>query len=302
MIESELGFQTIFEPDRRKGLLTYGGGILFLLVVMVVSLTFLLRSVGIPFVIFLLLFLGSLAGIPFLGYRLFGLLKAQYIVSRDGLYIRWGMREYQLPIQCIEWARTVESVAIEIPLPRFHWSGVLVGDRVSRELGTIEFLSTGLADLLLIATKERVYAISPRDTDEFTRALQLAMESGSLEPMESVVRLPVSIITELWENRIVKIMLAAGFSFNIGLLVLVNLVIPQQTNISIGFDPALNPLPQIPVSSLRLLSFLSILFFMIDFGLGFYFYQKEKLRPISFLLWGMSGFLPFLLIIAIGFF
>ncbi|MCD4752446.1 MAG: PH domain-containing protein [Anaerolineaceae bacterium] len=302
MVENRLDFQTIFEPDRRKGLLTYGGGILFLLVVMIVSLIFLLRSVGVPFVIFLLLFLGALAGIPLLGYRLFGLLKSRYIISRDGLYMRWGMREFQLPIQCIEWARTVESVAIEIPLPRFHWSGVLVGDRVSRELGMIEFLSTGLTDLLLIATDERVYAISPRDTGEFTRALRLAMESGSLTPMESVVKFPVSIITELWENRVVKILLAAGFSFNVGLLVLVSLVIPQQTDISIGFDPVLNPLPKIPVSSLRLLSFLSILFAMVDFGLGFYFYQKEKLRPISLLLWGMSGFLPFLLIIAIGFF
>ena len=302
MIESGLDFQTIFEPDRRKGLLTYGGGILVLFAIMSVSLIFLLRSVGIPFVIFLLLFLAGLAGIPLLGYRLFGLLKAQYIVSRDGLFIRWGMREFQLPIQYIEWARTVESMGIEIPLPRFHWSGVLVGDRGSRELGTIEFLSTGLTDLLLIATEERVYAISPRDTDEFTRALRLAMESGSLEPMESVVRLPVSIITELWENRVVKIMLAAGFSFNVGLLVLVSLVIPQQTNISLGFDPALNPMPQIPVSSLRLLSFLSILFAMADFGSGLFFYQKEKLRPLSYLLWGMSGFLPFVLIIAIGFF
>ncbi len=149
MVESGLDYQTVFEPDRRKGLLTYGGGILFLLVVMIVSLIFLLRSVGVSFVFFLLLFLGAMAGIPLLGYRLFGLLRSRYVISRDGLYMRWGMREFQLPIQCIEWARTFESVALEIPLPRFHWSGVLVGDRVTRELGMIEFLSTGHLGKLL---------------------------------------------------------------------------------------------------------------------------------------------------------
>lgn len=302
MNASEFGFETIFEPDRRTGLLIYGGVFLFLIAAVIVSLIFLLRSVGVPFVIFMFLFLGALGGVPLIGYRLYGLMNARYVISRDGLFLRWGMREIQLPIQNIEWARTFESVGLELPAPQFHWSGIFIGNRVSNELGPVEFLATGLDDLLLIATPDRVYAISPKDVGGFTLTLRQAIESGSLTSVAGYSAVPVSFFSQLWESRIIKVLLAAGFVFNVGLFVVVNMVIPQQTAISMGFDLAMNPMPMIPVDSLRLLSFLSLLFGMVDFGLGMYFFRQEKLRPISYLLWGMSGFLPLLLIVVISFF
>lgn len=302
MNDSDFGFETIFEPDRQKGLLVYSGALIVLIALVVLSLIFLLRSTGGLFVFYLFLFLGALGGLPLVAYRLYGLLNSRYTISRDGLYLRWGLRQIQLPIQEIEWARTFESVGLELPAPRFFRSGILVGQSFSEELGIIEYLSTGLTDLLLVATRDRIYAISPRDISGFTRTLRQAIESGSLSPVAGYSAIPVSLLSQLWENRLIKMLMASGFVFNVGLFVVVNLVIPQQTQISIGFDPELNPSPLIPVASLRLLSLLSIIFGLIDFGIGIIFFRQENLRPISYMLWGMSGFLPLLLMIVISFF
>ena len=300
MRESDLILQTTFKPDRRKGLFVYGMTLLLCSGGVTISLLALPKSSGGVFVLWLFVFLFCLAALPMFGISLYGLLNAVYLVSREGLRLRWGTREIFIPIEQVEWLRTAESVLPEIHYPRFSWSGIMRGVIHSSDLGTLEFLASEPASILLLATPARIYALSPRDSSGFVRAVQFALESGNISPIEGYSIQPGSFLNDLWEDRSSRGLIAAGVAFNLGLLVVSSLIIPRQTEIILGFSPGGASMPAIPSTSLRLLSALSIVMGLINFFLGINFYRQLEYRILSYLLWGMAGLLPFLLVIAIG--
>ena len=289
-----------FLPFRKKGIWIYILGVVLTLAGFIVSLNALFRVSGGAYVVFLALFLVCLISLPMAGYALYGLLKAVYLVSRDGVLLRWGMREIYLPMTEIEWVRTYESMGLEMRLPSLSWSGILRGRSFTRELGSMEFLATEPTQLVLIATAQSVYAVSPADQIGFIRSMQTALESGSISPVAGYAVEPFSFFNRLWEDRTARTLAVAGVVFNIALLAVIQLIIPQEPTISLGFTPGGSVMPALPTTNLRLLSLLSLMFAFLDVVLGINFYRVAQWRHLAYLLWSMMGLLPFLLILAIG--
>ncbi|MGZ6286405.1 MAG: PH domain-containing protein, partial [Ktedonobacterales bacterium] len=104
------------------------------------------------FVIYLLVGLVAFAPIPLLGYRAFALFRAEYVLNRDSLELRWGLRDEEIPLMDIEWVRPIEDLAFPLSLPSAVLPGALLGLRRHRDLGIVEFIASDRRNLLLVAT------------------------------------------------------------------------------------------------------------------------------------------------------
>jgi hypothetical protein len=86
------------------------------------------------------------------------------------------------------------------------------------------------------------------------------------------------------------------------LLVIVSIVIPGRTTISLGYDPAGLPMEPVPASRMLMLPILGILLYLISLIGGAYIFRKDATRPVSYLMWAGGVLAPLLLILATVFF
>jgi len=289
----------IFFPPRRQGLIVHGLIAVFLLAGSISSFWLAFQeSVGSYFVLLLLLALVFTAPIPFVMYRGYALLQASYTIERDGLRLRWGLRAEDIPLPDVEWIRPVEELGFRLPLPHFYLPGAILGVRNIQDLGPVEFMSSELASMLLIATPKKIYAISPENLKAFVRTFQRTTELGSLAPLPSHSTQPAAYLQQIWNDRAARYMMLAGLFLTMTLFVLDSLLIPTRSSISLGFDGNNQPLPPGPPEQLLLLPVLASFAFLIDLVIGMYFYRRLEQRPVSYLLLACSSLTPILLIIA----
>jgi hypothetical protein len=278
-----------FQPPRRRGLLFHAGAIMVLAATS--AICFLLgldQTVGLYIVILLILSLLLFAPLPLILYRGYALLRANYRLERDGLRLRWGLRAEDIPLPDIEWVHRASDLPADLPLPRLVWPGAIRGTVLVRDLGPVEYLASSRDTLLLIATRKRVYAISPEDPDQFLRAFQQAFEMGSLEPISSISVLPVAYLSQIWADRRARYVLLASLLLTLLLFAGAGLVIPGRSLISIGFYPNGQPLPPVPSEQLILLPILGAFCFVTDLAVGLFLYRRENTRLIAFLIWGFA--------------
>jgi hypothetical protein len=97
-----------FKPPIRGGILFNGIAIFFLTLI---SGWGLWRSttteVGPLYLLYLLLPFLAIFLIPFLTYRVYALWKASYIIERDGFHLYWGLREESIPMDQVQWVRSL---------------------------------------------------------------------------------------------------------------------------------------------------------------------------------------------------
>lgn len=289
-----------FQPPRRQGLLFLGGSILFLASSSAAAfLIGLNQKAGVFFVGLLLLSLVFFAPLPMFLYRAYALLRASYRLERDGLRLRWGLRAEDIPLPEIEWVRKASDLASELPLPGLAWPGALRGTIKVRDLGAVEYMASTRKTLVLVATPQKVYALSPEDPDLFLRSFHRSLEMGSLTPISSVSVLPVAYLTQIWRDRLARWILLGGFLFSVLLFAGVGLVIPGRGAISLGFYPNGQPLPPGPAEQLLLLPILGAFVFLTDLAAGLFFYRREYSRLIAYLVWGSGLVTQSLFLIAV---
>ena len=119
-----------FYPPRRRGLLIQGG----LILILTTSGTyfFFLASQdasGVEFLLHILIALVTLGPLPLLVYRLYALINGMYLLQRDGLQIRWGLRREDIPLGHIDWIRPATELGFRLPMPWLRWTGILLGTR-----------------------------------------------------------------------------------------------------------------------------------------------------------------------------
>lgn len=290
-----------FRPPLRRGLFFHGGALLALAATSAIS--FLLgmqQRTGLYIVVLLLLSLLLFAPLPLIVYRAYALLRASYRLERDGLRLRWGLRAEDIPLPEIEWVRRVEDLPRDPHLPRLAWPGAILGTVQVRDLGLVEYMASSRSTLLLVATRRRIYAISPEDPDAFLRAFQQTFELGSLEPIESVTVLPAAYLTQVWSDVRARTMVIASFLLALVLFGVAGLVIPGQRQISLGFYPDGQPLPPVPSEQLILLPILGAFVFVIDLASGLFFYRNDRTRLTAFLIWGSAIFTEVLFLAAVA--
>jgi hypothetical protein len=289
----------VFYPPRRRGLIFH---LLVGVILLGGSLGCLILAFNQPQEgRFVLLLLGSVvlfAPLPWVFYRGYALMNAFYRLERDGLRLRWGLRAEDIPLPEIEWVRPVQELGFSLPLPPLIAPGAVLGSRKVAELGTVEFMASEMDALLLVAARDRVFAISPQDGRAFNRAFQRMIELGSLTPLPPYSAQPAAFARRVWDDRPARWVLIAGLILTVLLLIVVALAIPSTPSVSLGFDAQGQPLPPVPAEQLLLLPVLGILIYLVNLLTGIYFYRRESDRAVAFMLWIASAFTPLLFLMA----
>jgi len=291
-----------YPPPKQAGLLLHAGLLLILTAFSTWGFWNLGQSrMGPNLVIFLLDGLLALAPIPLFAYRTYALLRANYILDRDSLELRWGLRDEDIPLTDIEWMRPASDLETPLRLPWLPMPGAVLGLRRHPDLGLVEFIASSTKNLLLVGTARRVYAISPAQAAEFVHTFARTTEMGSLTPAAPKSIYPSFVFSQAWENPIVRFLWLAGLFLNIGLFAWVGLTIPTLGQASLGFAPSGAPLAPSPAVQLILLPIESGLLFLAGLFAGLYYHRWEKHRLLAMLLWVSSALTSLLFLLAVLF-
>ena len=291
----------VFDPPRRRGLVVHLAAILILGGLSAACLLVGLRqAVGAYFVLLMLLSLAFFTSLMLFLYRGYALLRARYLIERDGLRLRWGLRAEDIPIHQVEWVRRAADLPYALPLPLLRWPGALLGSVNVRDLGPVEFLAAEAATLLLVATPKKIFAISPADPDGFLRAFRGTIEMGSIEPLAYMSVQPVAYLQNVWQDRAARWMWGLGIGLTVLLFIAVSLAIPGRiaTGISLGYASDGSRLPPVPAEQMLLLAILGAFSTVIDIFGGLFFYRQPGGREIAYILWATGVLTPLLLLLA----
>ena len=291
-----------FPPPRQRGL-TLHTLLIALLVVIVGIISFLVyhQPIGLIFTIYVVIGVLALILIPLLVYRLYALTRANYSLDRDRLTLKWGLRVEQIPISDIEWVRPLAALVGPVPLPFFHLPGSVLGVRRHPDLGLVEYLASYSKSLLLVATSNKTFAISPEVPADFLQDVRRAIEMGSLSPAKSESVYPSFVVAQAWDSLLARFLWLAGLFLNIGLFAWVSLMAPSLGTVSLGFLPSGIPRLPSPGIDLILLPIVSIVFFILGWVIGLVIYRRPDLRPMAFILWAASAVSSFLFLLAVMF-
>lgn len=291
-----------FPPAKQLGLILHAAILLLLAGASIWGFTNLTNAqVGPMFVSYLLIGLIAFAPIPFLGYRAYALFKADYYIDRDSLAILWGLRIEDIPLTDIEWVRPASDLTQPLALPAFRLPGGVLGRRRHPDLGAVEFIASSAKNLILIATSKHVFAISPRDAAALVRTFARATELGSLTPTEAKSVYPSFVITEAWEQPVVRFLWISGLLLNLGLVGWVGVLIPSLSKVPFGFNPFGAPNVTVPSVQLILLPLISAFLFITGILAGLYFYRWDRERPLAFVIWISSALSALLFLMAVLF-
>lgn len=288
-----------FLPKRRPGLIFHAA----LIILVLAGVIFLLwmafgQSGGLNLILYLAGALLLLATLPFLAYRGYALLNAYYELERDGLRIRWGLRSLDIPITEVEWVRPPEDLLIPLKLPGLSTPGAILGESSHPDLGMVEFIASSVQNLVIVATMNQVVILSPDEKDEFIQRFNRTIEMGSLSPIAPHSAVPAVFLRQVTSDRLARVLIPLGFGLWFALLVLVSIVIPGRSAISIGYDPTGLPLEPVPAARILMLPILGILLYLVSLVGGAYIFRKDATRSVSYLLWAGGVIAPFLLIVA----
>ena len=291
-----------FRPVRKQGLILHS--VLFILVA-TGSAGFLMLAMAQGtrgfFILYLIACVAAFIPIPILFYRLFALLRAGYIIDRDGFHIVWGLRTEDIPMDDIEWMRMATDMPYEIPKPRFGIPGAILGTQKLEDLGVLEFIASDSRNMILIACRKRVLVVSPKDIEGFQRSFRRFAEMGSIAPISAKTSNAEFLATSLLKDRYARSFILGGLALSLVLLLAVSFIIPSKTTITLGFNPSVGRIEEAPSERLLLLPVASLFMLVADIGLGSYLYRKQGFRTASYLSLASSLILPvsFLLLIAI---
>ena len=289
----------IFFPPHRLGLITHIIGILAAIAVGFLGLWQAASAqIGLSFLLFLIPILIALVLAPLFGYRAYALWRASYTLQRDGIQLKWGLREETISMDSINWVRDSQELSANLPLPRLRWPGAILGVRHLPDGTQIEYLSAQSNQMILVSADERVYAISPANPEEFLLAYQRFAELGSLTPLPPHSAYPANLLRRVWASSPGRYLTLSGLLVSLVLLILVSLSVPSRPEISLGFNSDGTPSEMAPSVYLLLLPVLNTLFYMVEWLFGLYFFRSDETRTLAYLLWGSGLFTAVLFIIA----
>jgi len=280
-------------PSIQRGVIFHLGILLIILAVSgyLLWLTLFQQTRG-SFILYLIASILVFLPFPFFLYRLISLLRAKYTLSRDGVSIQWGLRTEDIPITEIEWVRLPGDLAIKLPLPRIIFPGAVLGTRKHRDLGIIEYIASDLNRLILIATKDQIFAISPRNINAFEDDFYRSAEMGSITPIEKQSSQPQFIVTSLMSDKAVRAFLLSSMFLSLLLLVAVSFIIPTRATVPLGLEAVGINREESSPERLILLPLLSLFIFFVDFGFGSFLYRKKGFRNAAYIVFASTLILP----------
>jgi hypothetical protein len=287
-----------FAPPRRAGFLYLSGLILVFVAGAALGLYQASRAqLGPIFLLSLLPILVAVVLVPFFAYQLYGLQTAYYILERDGLRLRWGLRIEHIPMNAIIWVHRQAELTTPLPKPVIRFPGAVTGVRHLAGVSgrgwphVVEYMTSETHNMLLVGTDDRIFAISPSDCDGFLYAFQRLTELGSLSPMSVRAVYPSFLLYRIWNVRTARLILLSSLVLSLLLLVWVSLAIPARSQVHLGFYQDGSPGDLVPAVQLLLLPVLNGMIVLFDFLLGLFFFRREETQALSYLLWGSGAFI-----------
>lgn len=292
----------VFYPPVRQGLVIHSAAVLLLLAGGSWGIWQTTQaSIGPVFLFYLLPSLLFLALATLLVYRAYALARAYYVLERDGIHLHWGLRSESIPIDQVTWIRRADELGWRLSLPWLRLPGGILGERRQGGVGLVEYLAASTRDMILIATPERAFAITPRDPDAFMRTYSRFVELGSLSPLSALSVSPNQFLGRVWSFPAARGLLLTGALLSLLLFVWTSLVIPGLSQVSLGFLPSGAPRDPIPGVRLLLLPVLNTLIFSFDALLGLFFFRSESSRPLAYLLWLGGALTPLVFLLGVYF-
>jgi len=272
--------KSIFIAPRRYGLIFHGVALSLFATVSGLGIWQVFRvDIGPEFLIYVLLSITAAGLLPVLAYRAYALRGAYYILERDGIRLHWGLRTEDIPMSAVLWARPASDRQYlpeqSLPLPWPRWPGAILGTRRLSNGVPVEYMAADLTHMALIATAERVFAISPANLDEFMFVYQRLTELGSLTSIQGQSLYPTFLVSEIWRNRFARILLVSGIALNIILLGWVSLIIPSRDQITLSLIEEF----AVPSTRLFMLPLINTSFFLVDAILGLFLYRRSETLP-----------------------
>jgi hypothetical protein len=222
------------------------------------------------------------------GYRIFSLTTARYVLDRNHFSLTWGLASETVPLTRMAAPRPAEDVVPGLrPEPGLWWPGCIVGHRKVEGLGNVEFFATQTgAGLVLLTVGDRHLAISPADREGFLRAFTDALRSGALERIGEASQRPDFLFDRIWADRWARAILLGGLILPLLLLAFLAIQAPGLPDaVPFGFDPAGAPGPAAPPGRLLLLPLIGGLCWLADLALGAWVYRREGDRLLAYGLW-----------------
>ncbi len=291
-----------FSPPKRRSLIIQLAIISGLSILSITGFYFLTRTaLGISFLASLLVAIFAFIPVPFFIYRAYSLQRAEYMIDRNSLSIRWGLRMENIPLTNIEWMRPAADLSRPIRIPALSFLGEMTGLRRHPDLGLVEFLASGPDELILVATPGRVFAISPENPAGLLQAFARATELGSLAPAEARSIYPSFIVGHTWSYGWVRFLWLSGLMLNLGLFVWVSLLISAVDEIAMGINSIQSTPVTVPSTQLILLPAASLLLFVLGWLTGLYLFRWERERPLAFTVWSSGTLMSVLFLIGVLF-
>jgi hypothetical protein len=280
-----------FQPARQRGLVLNIGLILML---GLFTLALLILAVNTPlgpaFLGYLLGALAVAAPIPLLANRVYALVRSYYVVERNGIWLKWGFREVDIPITEIEFVELAEDLLFPLEFPPMQWPGAVIGTNRQDQLGLVEFLAAEKDTLVMIGTKERVFVISPDRPKAFVRHYRTVTELGSLSPLPAYSNAPSFFLLDIWRIMRLRVLLVLTTILSAALFGLVAWAVPTLSEVSLGFDASGNPLPPVSPGQLFLLPALNIVLVTATYILSLLLFRQKADHPVVSVLWFSNAF------------
>ncbi len=242
-------------------------------------------SPGLGWSLWLTVGLISWGMVAWTAYALLALRRARYRFTRDGIGLQWGLRAEQIPMNRVLWIEPASALDVRLRLPLFWWPGSLRGVRRVPDLGVVEYLADRPRHLILIATPERVYAISPERPQECLAAIRGLLELGALNPLPEVHQHPAMLLRTLWADRAVRALLLGLLAVNLLIFARASLRMSQLDQVVMNYGPDGTPLSPVPATRLLFLPLMNGWFSLALAVVGAAFYRKEERRALSFVVW-----------------
>ena len=292
----------VFHPPRTTGL-TLGLAALFVLLAVDAALLAVLRANPLAPAGFLslLLLVASLPVVAWLAYRLYGLLRSRYVLSRNAVVVEWGDRRIVLPMALLDEVRAGAEVEAPVLRPRgLAWPGSVVGTATVAGVGEVEFLAaTAQPGLVLLRHADHWLAISPANPTAFLDTLQTLRAEGpsvTIEP-ESVV--PVVQRWAVLQDRLALALIGAGglsVLLLLGYLAFIAGQLPPE--IALHFDGAGAPDRFGPPTGLLILPAIAGFTWLANTLLGLWLHRRPTARAATYLLLGATLFVQALVWVA----
>lgn len=154
-----------------------------------------------------------------IGYWVYGLASARYLVDRSALIIRWGPSEQVIPTSVIGRVFTGDEVEGVVRFRGGAWPGHWVGYGEIPDLGRALFYATAPpGKQVFVSTPGFTYGISPADREGFLESLRKRLQTSPTRATERYSRRPGFMDWPIWHDWLGLALLGSGSLALIGLI------------------------------------------------------------------------------------